>query len=114
MIQKAAKGLHMLHTNKRADIAHKNFERTLQLNAKYRTNFNIIQSNKPSRLNTSGVKGVSYNNRSGMFVAYINVQGKRRYLGSYWSLEAAAKAREEAVNKYFAPLIAAKNREHGG
>ena len=104
----------MSHTNKRAEIARQNFERTMQLNAKYGTNFNIIQSDSPSRLNTSGVKGVSYNSRRGMFVAYINVQGRRRYLGSFWTLEAAAKAREAAVQKYFAPLIAAKNMEPGG
>ena len=46
--------------------------------------------------NTSGVKGVSLNKRTGKYVAYIKIGGKNIHLGYYNSIESAARARELA------------------
>jgi hypothetical protein len=42
--------------------------------------------------NTSGFKGVSYHKKCKQWVAYINCDGKRTYLGLFASKETAAKA----------------------
>lgn len=55
--------------------------------------------------NTSGVKGVSYVKRLKKYRAYINLGGKQEYLGVYESLEEAEKARKEAEEKYFKPIL---------
>ena len=46
--------------------------------------------------NTSGVKGVSLNKKSGKYVAYIYCKNKRYALGSYTTLEEASLARAKA------------------
>ena len=42
--------------------------------------------------NTSGVKGVTWNKAKGKWVAFICVNGKKRYLGQFISLEDASSA----------------------
>jgi hypothetical protein len=46
--------------------------------------------------NTSGVKGVYWHKAKNKWRAYIDVYGKRKYLGSYALIEDAKKARVEA------------------
>lgn len=55
--------------------------------------------------NTSGVKGVTWNPRTGKHRASIVVKGKRYYLGEYATREEAAKARERGEKKYHLPHI---------
>lgn len=52
--------------------------------------------------NTSGQTGVYFNHASGKWVAYINVQGKRKYLSfSEPTREKAVELREAAENTYY-------------
>ena len=51
------------------------------------------------------MRGVSYRRRDDSWAAYITFQGKRKYLGQYKTLEAAAAARKRAENELFAPVI---------
>jgi AP2 domain len=50
--------------------------------------------------NTSGVKGVSWNEQSGKWRAQIKVNGKQIYLGLFTTLDAARDAYDAAVLKY--------------
>lgn len=52
-----------------------------------------IQSKKISRANTSGIRGVYFNQKRGKWVAQIMFQKKCYYLGSFEKLEDATKAR---------------------
>lgn len=55
--------------------------------------------------NTSGVKEVSYVERLKKYRAYIYLGGKQKHLGVYETIEEASKAREEAEEKYFKPIL---------
>ena len=55
-----------------------------------------IRSRRVSASNQSGIRGVYRNRRTGRWAAQITFQGRTRYLGSFDSLEEAARAREEA------------------
>lgn len=55
--------------------------------------------------NTSGVKGVSYVKRLKKYRAYIYLGGKQKHLGVYETIDEASKAREEAEEKYFKPIL---------
>ena len=59
-----------------------------------------LQSN-----NTSGVKGVSWNNSRSKWVAYINYNKKRISLGRFDSFKEAVKVREEAEKQYHKEFI---------
>lgn len=61
------------------------------------TNTYAIASDKISRRNTSGVKGV-YKHRD-KWIAEIMFRGKKYHLGTYNDLEAATRARKEAEDK---------------
>lgn len=70
------------------------------------TNINTItniMSGKLRKTNTSGITGVSI--KGNCYRARIVVRGREINLGKFTTLEAAVRARKEAENKYFAPLI---------
>lgn len=69
------------------------------------TNLKTLENTSLYRNNTSGVKGVSWHSRAGKWVARIGFQGKCIRLGYFSKLEDAAKARKEAEEKYFAPIL---------
>jgi HNH endonuclease/AP2 domain len=50
--------------------------------------------------NTTGVKGISWDQRRGNFRARLVVDGIEKYLGSFDDVEEAAKVRAEAAKKY--------------
>lgn len=55
--------------------------------------------------NTSGKTGVSYHKKNNTYMAYIHVNYKRIYLGSFQNKEDAIKARKAAELKYFGELL---------
>lgn len=56
-----------------------------------------------SMINTSGVRGVSYNSSLKKWQASIGFQGKRITLGRFNTKEEAVKARKDAEEKYYKP-----------
>lgn len=82
-----------------------NSKKQIERNVLYNTNFQVITSEKIPLNNTSGVKGVSWSKSRQLWEAYIQVHGKRIYLGRYADFTEAVKVRKEAEEKYFKPLI---------
>ena len=67
---------------------------------------NITSLNaKISKRNTSGIKGVTWSKKQKKWRAYITFQRKYISLGSFHKKEDAAKARKEAEEKYFQPML---------
>lgn len=81
------------------------------VNMRHNTNFQVIENPNPPKNNTSGHKGVSWDKYHGKWSATLNLHGKRITLGRFTDFESAVAAREEAEQKYYAPLIEAKRRE---
>ena len=50
--------------------------------------------------NTSGCKGVDFRRRTGRWVARLQLQGSRKFIGSFDSLDDAVAARREAAKLY--------------
>ena len=73
-------------------------------NLRYATDHANALNHSKNRKNTTGVTGVSKTN-IGRYKAYINFNGKHIHLGHYMTLEEARKARKEAEEKYFKPII---------
>lgn len=69
------------------------------------TNLQVITREKLLSTNTSGVTGVRWDKSRQMWLAQIEFQGKRHYLGRYKNKEDAIKARKEAEEKYFKNFI---------
>ena len=55
--------------------------------------------------NTSGVRGVFYNKRTGKWRATLKFQGHDHYLGEYTDKDEAVKARWRAEEEYFMPIL---------
>lgn len=62
---------------------------------------------KVPRNNSSGVRGVTYNDERKKWIASIKFKGKSRYLGSFDDLVDAAEARREAERELFDPVLEA-------
>lgn len=80
-------------------------------NLQYHTNFQVIETQRPPKNNTSGCKGICWDKSRHKWLAYLSVHGKRIFLGRYRSMESAVKARQIAEEKYYAPLIAQRDAE---
>ena len=65
----------------------------------------IQDSRKVNKNNTSGITGVGYRKDRGKWRAYIKIQRKTINLGYFDKKEDAIKARREAEEKYFMPII---------
>lgn len=59
-----------------------------------------LKTNKVTAKSSTGVRGVYFNKRKKRYQVFINVDKKPKYLGSYVSLEEAAKIRREAEIEY--------------
>lgn len=77
----------------------KAFKTHLDKNIVDNTNISIIKNNKAMKHNTSGVKGVSFDNSRQKWRAQIYFKNKHYYLGRYDKKEDAIKARTEAEEK---------------
>ena len=89
----------------------KNMERQVKTNLRYHTNFQVIETDVPPKNNTSGCKGISWDDRRHKWLTYINVHSKRIFLGRFSSLDDAIDARREAEEKYHKPLIDQKKTD---
>jgi len=69
------------------------------------TDLNVIASKKIFKNNTSGVRGVALNKRTGKWIAKIGFRGKSIHLGTFEDKSDAIQARKEAEEKYFKPMI---------
>ena len=72
-----------------------------------RTFINLISNNKVRKNNKSGVTGITIrkNKYSTSYIVRICVKGQNIRVGTYRDLESAIKARKEAEDKYFKPII---------
>ena len=59
-----------------------------------------LKSTKPTARSSTGVRGVYFNKRKKRYQVFIDIDKRQKYLGSYVSLEEAAKIRREAELKY--------------
>lgn len=80
-------------------------------NKEWKTNFQVIGTAELPRNNTSGHKGVNWDQKRSRWCAYINVQKTRIFLGRFEKYEDAVAAREDAEEQYFKPLIEAAEKE---
>ena len=60
---------------------------------------------KTPNTNTSGRKGVCFDRSRGKWVAFITLRKKRKHLGYYYKYDDAVKAREEAEEELFEPVL---------
>lgn len=65
------------------------------------TSISSIKNKSIFCTNTTGVRGVSFNKRSGLYRAYIGFKGKTYYLGYFKSVDEAKKARLLAEDKLY-------------
>lgn len=70
-----------------------------------KTNLSTINSDKPGKANSSGVKGVSYRKTANNYVAYIGFKGKLNIIGYFKTLEEAAAARKQAEEELYKPIL---------
>lgn len=94
-----------------AKNAEHNIGEICHLNRKYHTNFGVIERTNPDKRNKSGHVGVWFNPKRGKYEAYIGIGNKRISLGAFDAIQDAIDAREAAEDKYYKPLIMAKNAE---
>lgn len=72
-----------------------------------KSNLRIVNSTQSAinkgirRDNTSGVRGVAFNNQCNKWEAYITINKKRKHIGLFDSFESAMIARKEAEKNYF-------------
>lgn len=91
--------------SKAKDNAKKAMQKFKERNLIEDTNIAFLKLDKPIKSNKSGVTGVSFNNRNGLWVANITFKKKVYYLGSFKRKEDAIKARKEAEEKYFKEFL---------
>lgn len=76
------------------------------------TTINSISSNTMRKNNTTGVRGVFFNEPTGKFRVSIGLCNRSIDLGSYETLEEAKQARKAGERKYYQPIIDEYNRKH--
>ena len=69
------------------------------------TNLSRIKSDKLSKDNTSGITGVYQRKNSDFWEVSIGFKGRLIYLGKFKDKEDAIKARKQAEQKYYKPII---------
>lgn len=67
----------------------------------------------PNKNNTSGIKGVYWSRREQIWIARIGYKGKMIHLGRFSKIEDAAKARKQAEELYYAPIIEEFDKQKG-
>lgn len=75
------------------------------------TSIRQITEEKNRKNNTSGAKGVYKHKKNGTYIAYITLQRKQYYLGSYMTLEEAKQARKQAEEEMYKPIVESYEKE---
>ncbi len=76
------------------------------------TQVSKLKSTKPSRVNKTGVRGVSYSEETGLYSAHITFKGNKMKLGTFKYFRDAVKARQRAEEKYFESFLEEYDRQH--
>lgn len=86
----------------RRDLDHKNLKRDDNriTNLRETTDSQNHANMRPSKANTSGVKGVCWNRFRNYWQSYIKVNGKSFFVGRFDTLEEGRIAYEKAAKKY--------------
>lgn len=92
------------------EFANKNVRKAIESDRYKGTKIGRLKAGKPSN-NTSGCKGVYWNKNEGKWHARITFKNKVHSLGRYENKEDAIKARKEAEEKFFKPIIEEFNKE---
>lgn len=99
---------HLILPNKEGyvvDHVNRNKLDNRKTNLRYATDrANAINRDKPCN-NRTGRIGVGFSTKLNKYIAYININKKRKQLGKYKTLEEAIVAREEAEEKHYKPII---------
>ena len=76
------------------------------------TFINLISNNKIRKNNKSGITGISirHNKYSTSYIVRICVKGKNIRIGTFRDIEKAIKARKEAEEKYYKPILEKYNK----
>lgn len=61
--------------------------------------------------NKTGVKGVYFDKRHKVYVVRIGIKNSNKYIGTFDNLADAAKARKDAEEKYFKPILDKENKK---
>lgn len=64
-----------------------------------------LKATRPTAASTTGVRGVYWSEREQLYKVAVSIRGQSIYIGRYASLEDAKKARQEAEDKYYKPII---------
>lgn len=83
----------------------KNISEYIENNYVAGTRLDLINNNKLNKNNTTGYKGVYLRKKDGKYISRIEFQGKRYFLGSYFTKEEASKARKEAESKLYGNFL---------
>ncbi len=75
------------------------------------TQISRIRSDKPIATNTSGVRGVQFDRRTGKWRARLRFKGKLMNFGSYSSFDDAVKARKEAEKQIYGAFFEETERK---
>ena len=85
--------------SKNCELLNKYLGKAREKNCVNGWNAGLALSDKLPKNNTSGVKGVCYISKGNRWVAYINLHGKRHYLGYFANKKDAIAARKRAEEK---------------
>ena len=73
------------------------------------TQISRIRTDRPIATNSSGVRGVYFDRRTGRWRARLKFKGKLMSFGSYANFEDAVKARKQAEAEYFGEFLTQYN-----
>lgn len=68
-------------------------------------------NSKPTLANTSGIRGVCWNSQQQKWLAYLKFKGVRVLNSNFAKKEDAIRARREAEEKYFKPILEKYHRD---
>lgn len=92
------------------DLLREHVKKAYEKNFVDGTSIPKIKSNKLQANNTSGVKGVTWHNKTGKWCARISFKGITYSLGYFDDIEKAAEARKDAEKELFEKYLEEHNK----